>query len=217
MPKEAEICHVWTRVPVFGRHVITLDDFLDFPPNMRAQLIADCAVEFFRSSGSVIPLRDALDSILDDDSPSEDCFSTHLVETDFVEAYEEPVENVTSSLEDSDLAASAERRRYFRKRMVRPLRVLRETEAKERVAISEDVSSGGLRFRSRSRYSPGDRLIVAWSPNQGARQETWRRATVVRSIKDDEISATLFPRRIAVTFDRIGGSLGSQPNQETGT
>ena len=216
MPKETEICHVWTRVPVFGRHVITLDDFLDFPPNTRAQLIADCAVEFFRSSGSVIPLRDALDSILDDEPSRQEDLGFHsAAEFSFGEHIEEPANLLAS---DDEAEPALERRRFLRERMVRPLRVLRETEAKERVAVSEDVSTGGLRFRSRSRYSPGDRLIVAWSPSEGAVQETWRRATVVRSIRDREISGTLFPRRVAVSFDRVvAPSAYEAPHLDTGT
>ena len=104
---------------------------------------------------------------------------------------------------DPEMDGTGERRRYARRRMVRPLRVLEERDAKERIAISQDVSRGGLCFRARRRYSPGDRLTLVWSSVEELPGETWRQATVVRSWRDRSIDETLFPCRVAVAFDLI--------------
>ena len=107
------------------------------------------------------------------------------------------------SFEQPPTGEANERRRYARHAMVRPLRVLEERDVKERIAISQDVSRGGLCFRARRRYSPGDRLTLVWSSNEDFSGETWRRATVVRSWRDRSIDETLFPCRVAVAFDLI--------------
>ena len=193
MSAEPHQCHVWIRQPLFGQHVLSFDDFLRFPVELRARLIAEGAVQFFRSSGTCVSLSETLEKIVTTWAAEFDAESS-------VDAFGETDPEATE-VASMDHLSPCDRRRFARTNMIRPVRVLVGSMAKERFGISEDVSPGGLRFRVRGHYAPGDRVVVTWPDDHGDARETCHEATVVRADRDEGTHATLFPQRVAVVFD----------------
>ena len=179
MSAEPHQCHVWIRQPLFGQHVLSFDDFLRFPVELRARLIAEGAVQFFRSSGTCVSLSETLEKIVTTWAAEFDaecicrCRSTKRIRR-------------RTEVTSMDHLSPCDRRRFARTQYdPTGTRVLVGSMAKERFGISEDVSPGGLRFRVRGHYAPGDRLVVTWPDEQGDARETCHEATVVRADRDE--------------------------------
>lgn len=79
-----------------------------------------------------------------------------------------------------------------------PVNIWRDLGLQAALGVAQDVSEGGLRFRTRARYEVGERIMLHW----GEHDETSARwGTVVRTHIDRERGVSEFPREVAIAFD----------------
>ncbi len=124
---------------------LTLDEFLQFSANVRAILVCEGLANFFDHRGRQIRTQDALIELAhtwDDDSDIEELMTTRRPRP--------------SSAEEK---ANRERRRFERHSMVVPLSIITADGAE--VGFTENISEGGVLFRSPHAFEAGDKLKVS--------------------------------------------------------
>ncbi len=190
------IGRVWIHNAEPGRNVILLEEFLEYDAELRAQLVVEGKAEFLDSMGYLMPLGEALEDLSE--------YWVRKPSADIPFSDDEVTSSGVRLRRTND-----ERRRYARMHFVRPIRVLREGASMDQVAISQDLSTGGLLFRTRNQYKVGDRIIAGWCSSKRGTGETWKRGTVVRSDRGNPRLATEFPRCAAIEFDSAAVDLRS--------
>lgn len=122
---------------------LTLDEFLQFSPKVRAVLICEGLVSFYGRRGRPMPTRQALVELASTWGEAED------------DAFGRAM---TNPYREQEKAADpgAERRRHERHSMVVPVSV--ESEAGSSIAFTENISEGGMLFRSARPFHTGERV-----------------------------------------------------------
>ena len=209
MQRSEAIHRVWIHGAAPDRNLMALDEFLELAPELRARLVVEGTVDFIDPSGYVVPLGEALEELRDSWVPARPAPASRQSDVGLSavprERRESGARTTSRNTDDVDtrpMRVPSDRRRHVRHQVVRPLRVYREDNPNERVGVAQDVSDGGIRFRSLIRYQVGDRLIVGWCSSLGGTDETWRRGVVVRSDVDAMSPTRVFPRSVAIAFDQ---------------
>ena len=198
------ITHVWVKLRGKHQMLLALDEFLSLDPEQRAYWILDGYASFLDASGQTVPMERALERLRESWLPAPP---------------EAPSETSTSRLTPvpSTGARGAERRRYERTSLVRPVRVVERARipsgvtpirphvgdwSSYRVGISRDVSRGGIAFLTRRPHAEGEMVAVGWSAGP-ASSETRRWGRVVRCGPAGADSPTGFRYRVAVAFSEL--------------
>ncbi len=160
---------------------LTVDEFLQFGSKVRAVLVCEEMVSFFDYRQRPIPIRDALGELRETWHVDEDLESQRQTRP--------PGERAEALRRKAE---HDERRLHFRHDVVVPVSVA--TPVADDVGFTENISEGGLLFRSSVPYARGDHVRVK-VPLAGV-----ARGIVVRSVPhaaNEHVTAVAFVATLA--------------------
>ena len=182
---ESTIHRVYVRSGLYDPCLMSVPRFLAIEAATRSRMIVEGLVEFLDERGGAVSLDTALAQLRR---------ARHggrvPVPASVMFGHEPPAEN-----ED-------ERRRHARVPFVRPMRLVADASRREQTAVAQNLSPGGIMFRTRERLAPGARVVVGWAGAYGVTGDTWKWAVVRRVSEDPPERASLFPVQVAVEFEQ---------------